>query len=222
MSADRPQTRPQQESPRQSQSPSLLGIRITHRAMRADARRLAEAAKAIADGHRPCDGRRAAAIRDFVVQFCDGIHHHHTVEDEVLWPIIVRSAGAEVDLSDLTEDHSELDPLLDEIRAAAKTPADLAVPLTRLADLLDEHIEEEERLIFPIIERHVSVEDWERVENAAREGGNIRFDLPRIEQYAKPAELVELRKLAGPVLIVFLALLRPGHRRRQRLIFGPA
>ncbi len=201
-------------------TPNILGFRIAHRAMCGDARRLAKATKEIADGRRPCDPARAAAIRDFVVQFCDGIHHHHTAEDDTLWPVLVRSAGAEVDLSDLTEDHSELDPLLDEIKARADDPAKLAEPLARLADLLDEHIEEEERVIFPIIQRYVSVEEWERVESEVRKGGNIRFDLPRIEQYAMPSEMAELRKLAGPVLVLLLAMLRGGHRRRQRLIFG--
>ncbi|MEV0971343.1 hemerythrin domain-containing protein [Microtetraspora glauca] len=203
-------------------TPNVLGFRITHRAMRGDTRRLADVTRQIAEGRQPCDARRAAAIRDFAVRLCDGIHHHHSVEDTALWPVLVRSAGAEVDLGDLSEDHSELDPILDEIRAVAADPARAAGPLARLADLLDEHIEEEERVIFPIIERHVSVADWNAVEEKARKGGSIRFELPRIEQYAQPSEMEAMRKLAGPVLVMLLALLRGGHRRRQRLIFGTA
>ncbi|WP_067179953.1 hemerythrin domain-containing protein [Microtetraspora niveoalba] len=201
-------------------TPNVLGFRITHRAMRGDTRRLAELTREIAEGRQRCDARRAAAIRDYVVRLCDGIHHHHSVEDASLWPLLVRSAGAEVDLGDLIEDHSALDPILDEIRAVAGEPARAAAPLARLADLLDEHIEEEERMIFPIIERHVSVADWNAVEEEARKGGSIRFELPRIEQYALPSELAELRRMAGPVLVMLLAMLRGGHRRRQRLIFG--
>ncbi|ETK34153.1 hemerythrin domain-containing protein [Microbispora sp. ATCC PTA-5024] len=201
-------------------TPNLLGFRLGHRTMRGDSRRLAETTRAIAEGRQACDARRAAAIRDYVVKLCAGIHHHHKTEDDVLWPVIVRSAGAEVDLSDLTDDHSALDPLLNEITAAAGDPAALAKPLARLADLLDEHIEEEERLLFPVILGHVSAGDWEQVEKAAQKGGDIRFELPRIERYVQPSEMAELRKLAGPVLVLLLALLRPGHRRRERLVFG--
>lgn len=208
-------------------TPELLGFQITHRAMRGDVRRLARLATDLADGRQSATRARAAAIAGFVTALCHGIHHHHTMEDQVLWPVIERAAGAEVDLRDLSDDHSELDPLLAEINGQVTAFASggdaraLAVSLTRLADMLDEHIEEEERLLFPIITKYVSVADWKRVEDAVRKGGNIRVDLPRIEQYARPAELARLRRLAGPVLTVLLSLLRGGHRRRQLLVFGP-
>ncbi|MEU8192883.1 hemerythrin domain-containing protein [Microbispora amethystogenes] len=203
-------------------APNLLGFRITHRAMRADSRRLADATGEIAAGRQPCGPERAAAIKNYVVKLCQGIHHHHKAEDDHLWPLLVRSAGAEVDLSELSEDHSELDPLLAEIQSVAGDPAELAKPMRRLADLLDEHIAEEERQLFPVIMRHVTAKDWEELEKHVRKGGDPRFELPRIERHARPEELAELRKLAGPVLVVMLALLRPGHRRRERLVFGAA
>ncbi|GII03072.1 hemerythrin domain-containing protein [Planobispora takensis] len=209
-------------------TPDLLGFTIAHRAMRGDTRRMAVLATELAAGRQSAGAARAAAISEDVALLCRSIHHHHTMEDEMLWPVIERSAGAEVDLRDLSDDHSELDPLLEEITAqaarfaATRDASALATALTRLADMLDEHIEEEERLIFPIITEYVSVADWETVENAVRKGGNIKFDLPRIEHYARPDELARLRRLAGPVLTVMLALLRGGYRRRQRLIFGQA
>jgi hemerythrin-like domain-containing protein len=99
-------------------------------------------------------------------------------------------------------------------------PGRMAKALTTLAALLDEHIEEEERLLFPVIAKYVSEADWQTVEDEVRKGGDIGFDLPRIGQYARPEELAELRKLAGPVLALLLRLLNRGHRRRQALIFG--
>jgi hypothetical protein len=48
----------------------------------------------------------------------------------------------------------------------------------------------------------------------------MRFDLAWVDQYARPDEIAHLRKIAGPVLSVAMALLRPGHRRRQRAVFG--
>ncbi|MEV4377906.1 hemerythrin domain-containing protein [Streptosporangium sp. NPDC049644] len=208
-------------------TPELLGFQITHRAMRADTRRLAELAAQLAEGRQVADPARSRAIAEFITTLNQGIHHHHTMEDEVLWPVLERSAGAEVDLRDLSDDHADLDPLLTEINAQAAAfastgdAAALAKSLTRLADMLDEHIVEEERLLFPIIKKYVSVADWEMVETAVRKGGNVKLDLPRIEQYAKPDELARLRKLAGPMLTLMISLFRRGHRRRQRLVFGP-
>ncbi len=208
-------------------TPELLGFQIAHRAMRGEVRRLAVLTTELAGGRQRADAGRTRAIGAFIEEMCASIHHHHVTEDEVLWPVIERSAGAEVDLRDLSDDHSELDPLLSEINTQAAVFAStgdaraLATSLTRLADMLDEHIEEEERLLFPIITKYVSVADWKRVEDAARKGGKVRIELPKIEEYARPEELARLRKLAGPVLTVMLSLLRGGHRRRRRLIFGP-
>ncbi|MER7128013.1 hemerythrin domain-containing protein [Streptosporangium saharense] len=207
-------------------TPELLGFQITHRVMRGEARRLAVLAAELTEGGQSADATRAAAIGAYVTKLCAYIHHHHVSEDEVLWPVLERSAGAEVDLRDLSDDHSELDPLLAEISGQAKVfvstgdAARLAALLTRLADMLDEHIEEEERLLFPIIRKYVSVADWEKVEKAVRKGGDVRTELPRIEEYARPEELVRLRKMAGPALTVMLSLLRGGHRRRKRLVYG--
>ncbi|MFI6324173.1 hemerythrin domain-containing protein [Nonomuraea sp. NPDC050556] len=201
-------------------APNLLGIRIAHRAMRADTRRLAVLMNEIAAGELLPDAVRLRAIGGFATRLCATIKHHHETEDDVLWPIIVRSAGAAADLSDLTEDHEALDPLLDEVVQNVAAPARMAKALARLADLLDEHIEEEERLIFPLITRYVSDADWKTVEDAARKGSKLSFELPRIAQYARPDEMDALREEAGPLMVALLALFNRGHRRRQRLIFA--
>ncbi|MEV0155528.1 hemerythrin domain-containing protein [Micromonospora sp. NPDC050686] len=218
--------------------PNLVGFRINHRTMRADTRRLADLADRVAAGQITYDLRRAKALRTYVRLLCDGIHHHHRMEDEVLWPVLERSAAAEIDLRELSDDHASLDPVLDEARAAvdelaavlaAGSPAEgraraaagrLAAVLAQLRDVLDEHIEEEERLIFPVIQRYVSAADWDAVERAVRKGGALRFELPRIERYARPDELAELKRMAGPVLRLMLAALRPGFRRREARVFG--
>ncbi|MFC4145124.1 hemerythrin domain-containing protein [Micromonospora mangrovi] len=218
--------------------PNLLGFRVNHRTMRADTRRLAELLDRVAAGGITYDRRRATALRTYLRLLCTGIHHHHQTEDDVLWPVLERSAGAAVDLRNLSADHAALDPVLDEVRAGADelvavlasaaadqgrartVAARLAAGLTRLSDLLDAHIEEEERLLFPVIRRYVSVADWTTVERAVRRGGSIRFELPRLERYAEPAEMDELRAIAGPVLRLLLAAMRPGFRRREAVVFG--
>jgi hemerythrin-like domain-containing protein len=211
-----------------TQTPDLIGIRLAHRMMRRDLHRLTEVAERIAGGE-PCPDRRAAALVRWVGYVCQEIHHHHTVEDEALLPLLAARAGAEVDLAELGADHRALDPLLDAIRTAAKGldadrragAARLGAALARVRDELDEHIEDEERTMFPLILRHLTVAEWAEIEERARKGGlAMRFVLPRIADSAGPAELAELRKAAGPVLTGLMALVTPGYRRRERLVFG--
>ncbi|MEV8515263.1 hemerythrin domain-containing protein [Dactylosporangium sp. NPDC051484] len=210
--------------------PNLIGITINHRSMRGDARRFADVTLAMAQGRTPGTPGRVQAIRRYLTDLCDGIHHHHQAEDDVLWPVLRETAGAEVDLAELTDDHRQLDPLLDRVRAEAAalaaTPGDreaagrLSDSLAMLRDLLDEHIDDEERTLFPVIRRYVTHEQWQRVENAVRKGSKAGFELPRIERYATADELVELYRMAGPALRLMLAVMRPGFLRRERLIFG--
>ncbi|MFF5227867.1 hemerythrin domain-containing protein [Dactylosporangium sp. NPDC000521] len=210
--------------------PNLVGITVNHRSMRGDARRFAALLRDMADGRAVNTAARAKAIASYLETLCDGIHHHHQAEDDVLWPVLEASAGAEVDLRELTEDHRQLDPLLDAIRrdarALAVAPGDrdaaerLAGALALLRDMLDEHIEDEERTLFPVIHRYVSDADWNKVETAVRKGGKMGFELPRIEKYATQAELAELKRMAGPVLRVLLAVTRRGFARREAVIFG--
>ena len=191
--------------------PELLGFQINHRAMRGEVRRLAGLATELAAGRQSADAARTTAIAGFITTLSHGIHHHHTMEDQLLWPAIQRSAGAEVDLRDLSDDHSELDSLLAELNdqaAAFVSTGDasaLAVSLTRLADMLDEHITEEERLIFPIIKKkYVSV---------AEEEGRGRGPQGRQLQ-GRPAEDRAVRQAGGAGQVAQAGRSRPvGHAR---------
>ncbi|MEJ2867316.1 hemerythrin domain-containing protein [Actinomycetospora sp. OC33-EN08] len=203
----------------------LLGIRIAHRIMRRDARRLAGLAAAWADGSDPLSGRRRRVFGAWIEGLCRDIHHHHATEDDVLWPVLERHAGAEVDLGPLSDDHAALDPVLDDIRAGFAVAASggrvdvLAERLTHLADLLDEHIGEEERDLFPIIRRHVPLADWQVVEKAAQRGGaGIRYALPRIVDVATDEEFATMTASAPKPLLLVMKLLLPRYRREKTLL----
>ncbi|GAA4813637.1 hypothetical protein GCM10023200_59280 [Actinomycetospora chlora] len=213
----------------------LLGITLGHRAMCADTRRLADLAAGIVTGDERVDRARGVALARWIGRVADEIHHHHEAEDDVLWPVLERWAGDRVDLAALTDDHAALDPLLAEVRAAAEAvallPADdvpghpAAVTLARrlgtLADLLAEHIAEEERDLFPIILAHVPQSEWHAVEAAVRDrGGDMPFVLPRVAAAATPEQLADLRRAAGPVLMVLLPVTRWRLRRAEKLVFG--
>lgn len=210
--------------------PDLLGISLAHRAMVTDVGRVATLTSAFADGGMTCTPRRARAVARYVNLLCDSVHHHHTTEDQILWPVIEASAGGSVDLTELTEDHAALDPRLDRLRALAagfrlnvgdkESAAPLAAGLTELHGLLHEHIADEEREIFPVIRQYVSVDDWSAVEKAAQRTGRMSFDGPRTVAVMTEQERVALSETVSPILLALITVLSVRHRRFDRRVFG--
>ncbi|MDV3126617.1 hemerythrin domain-containing protein [Mycobacterium sp. 21AC1] len=210
--------------------PDLTGITLAHRAMVTDVGRVAALTTAFADGRRTCAPNQARAVARYVALLCDSIHHHHTTEDQVLWPVIESVTSNSVDLTELTEDHAALDPELDRLRELsagfrlnfgnAESAAPLAAGLAHLHTLLHEHIADEEREIFPVIRRYVAADDWAAVEKAAQRAGRMSFDGPRTLAVMTDNERIRLSENVSPVLIGLIKLLSMRHRRFDRRVFG--
>ena len=206
----------------------LLGLRLGHRLMCRDARRLADLTAGWAAGTATMTAARGRALVSWTDRLATEIHAHHTAEDDVLWPVLVQRAGAAVDLAALSDDHAALDPVLTELRTATRDavagrrdPAAAAAAHRVLAEELVEHIESEERDLFPVIYAHVPLADWKGVEKGVRErGGDLFFALPRLASVCSEEEFARLRAEAGPVLMVLLWIARRRLRRDARLLFG--
>ncbi|MFC7533582.1 hemerythrin domain-containing protein [Actinoplanes sp. GCM10030250] len=210
------------------------GLLLAHRAMLRDLDRCAALAASLAAGFavnsHKLDRKRAAAIADYLTDFCESIHHHHEAEDKVLWPVLERAAGAHVDLTELTDDHAVLDPKLARIRAGAAAlksvhtvSPELAADLADLRDTLHEHIADEERTIVPLIKQYVSDEEWNRVEAEIRgRGAKMSFEVPRILAVSTPDELAEARREGGIPIALMIKLMPLPFRRREARVFGVA
>ncbi|MFI6599871.1 hemerythrin domain-containing protein [Nonomuraea sp. NPDC050536] len=96
--------------------PDLTSMYVIHRAMLGDLRRLT----ALLSGPVVIRGERLTAMRRYTASLLLEIHHHHVNEDELLWPLIERTAGQAVDLSPFTDDHETLAPLLEACRRALR------------------------------------------------------------------------------------------------------
>lgn len=215
------------KSTQRAGEPDLSGITMAHRAMIADVGRLADLLTAVADGSHTSAHPRD--VNRYVQLLCASIHHHHTVEDEVLWPIVTAAAGSFVDLSELTDDHAALDPRLDRIKTLSAafatapgpvTAAPLAAALADLHRLVCEHIADEERELFDVIRRHVSADDWAIVEKAAQRAGKMSFDGPRIVGAATEEEYARMAAEANPLLIAFIKLMTRRHKKFERRVFS--
>ncbi|WP_109530767.1 MULTISPECIES: hemerythrin domain-containing protein [Nocardia] len=211
-------------------TPDVTGMRIAHRGMLADTARFAGIARAIAAGS-VCGQRRADAIAEYVHLLCDSIHHHHSIEDDVVWPILVASAGSAIDVHELSDDHVQLEAVLATLRDRAtgfraagvdrtRVAGELAVALESAHALLAEHIGEEEKIVFPVVDRYVAVADWDRVEKAAKKGGDMKFEVPRVVRYADERELAKMRAEAGVVIRLMLKVLVRAFDKREAIIAG--
>jgi hemerythrin-like domain-containing protein len=118
------------------------------------------------------DEERAHVVADHVRLMNLILHHHHTAEDEGLWPRLLQRAPREVDpvVQLLAGQHDNLDVLLDDVDARLDSWPDgadsadgeaLATVLRQVAVALYEHMGLEEQLALPLVERHVFATEWE-------------------------------------------------------------
>ncbi|MGI5291977.1 hemerythrin domain-containing protein [Nonomuraea polychroma] len=193
--------------------PDLTAMYVIHRAMLGDLRRLAKD-----------DGGQDQAVRRYVANLLVDIHHHHAVEDEVLWPIIERTAGQAVDLVPFSEDHHEVEALLARCRAALSGDlAGLRRGLGELYELLAEHIAEEEAEVFPIIKQYVPADAYQWVEDQVPKRAGARqllFSVPWLASWGTREEIQSILARSGNKLRVMLALTRGRYRRLEGAAFS--
>lgn len=121
--------------------------------------------------------------------FCETLHHHHTGEDEVLWPLLLeRSNPAEqVVIYAMEAEHEVIDPLMalctaGFLRMATPDPdfggcerirTDLASAVERTRVVLGNHLAHEEGEAIAIVQRHMTPGEWTDFEK--KMGGRLHF-----------------------------------------------
>ncbi len=213
-------------TPRLTTDDDLLGMRLAHRVILRDVTRLRELADRMLADPSSFDRARYAATADYVGLFVASLYHHHNVEDLALWPLITASAGPHVDFTELTDDHDELDPLLDELGEFTRglpdpaAVAGFARTLRTLSEHLHEHIADEERTVFPLITGHVSADAWQRFEKDAQRGGRADFDLTRFFAVMTEDETERVRRELPLPVRLMVAVFSRRQRRRERAVFS--
>lgn len=124
------------------------------------------------------DEERVRIVADHITLLCGFLHHHHSAEDEVLWPLLLARAPKEIDpVVHLVEGHHKnIEALIADVERRLGTwsvsgdnedGVVLAHILQRLAAALYEHMGLEERLVLPLAERHVFATEWEQMQAQA-------------------------------------------------------
>ncbi|WP_127497091.1 hemerythrin domain-containing protein [Actinoplanes solisilvae] len=147
---------------------------VVHRVFRREFRILPALVRAV----KPGDTVRAGVLGEHLANVAGGLHHHHTGEDEMVWPLMLERAAMHADLINRMEaQHERLhEPLarIDEIlprwraRALATDRDELADVIAQASVALDEHLADEEREILPLIERYLTPDEWRAVGERGR------------------------------------------------------
>jgi hemerythrin-like domain-containing protein len=234
---------PQQLLPGQAAAPDgpidMIGMYVLHHAFRRDLDRFLRAVPATPAADRDAWRRLA----DRWEWFAFVLHHHHTAEDDGLWPPLVErvqragdTAGLAV-LDAMEAEHAEIDPLLAACRAGfqrltvapdADAKAALEVRLVATRRILDAHLGHEERDAIPLVQRHIDPGLWSRLEqehfSAGYTFGQTVRVLGWIMDELPPAgrEAMLAQPSAGAFRWPYRLLVAPVHRRREQRIFGAA
>jgi hemerythrin-like domain-containing protein len=131
------------------------------------------------------EAERRRTVADHVRLLCGVLHHHHSAEDAVLWPLLLSRAPREIDpVVHLAEGHhqaiagllTEVGELLDAWTDGAAygreafALAPLTLALRRLAVAAHEHMALEERLVLPLAGRYIFASEWEQMTQQSAAG----------------------------------------------------
>lgn len=119
------------------------------------------------------DTTRVGAVADHLGFLLDGLHMHHTTEDDLVWPKLLDRVGLDAPLvARMEEQHQQIDASVADVRAAMSAwrsdpaPATASALADRIGEflvVLERHLDEEERVVVPLIDRYLSEAEWREV-----------------------------------------------------------
>ncbi|WP_234438146.1 hemerythrin domain-containing protein [Streptomyces sp. 303MFCol5.2] len=141
---------------------------VVHRIFRRESALLPRLVRAVPDGGTP----RAAKIAQHLRDYLEGLHSHHSLEDELVWPLLRERAPDDRLVARMEEQHQRIDKSLVAVTdwipvwervADPIAGEELALALDEHRTALLEHLDDEERLVLPLIAEHLTVAEWDLV-----------------------------------------------------------
>ncbi|MBO3750372.1 hemerythrin domain-containing protein [Streptosporangiaceae bacterium NEAU-GS5] len=153
--------------------PDTHDMVVVHRVFRRESRLLGELVTAV----RPGDTARAEILAAHYRDYATALHHHHTAEDELVWPKLLARVDLEADLvlrmeaqhERISATMDQIEPLLPEWERSADPGVRdrIAAALADHHAALVEHLGEEEAHILALIEEHLTKPEWDAVGESA-------------------------------------------------------
>lgn len=144
---------------------STMGV--VHSLFRREFRLAGDLIRGVAVG----DTERAAVVADHLEMVNRHLHHHHTSEDELVWPKLLERVPAEIAplVHTMESQHAVVDGLQEQIAgllprwrgsAGEGDRQRLADLHDRLHDALVEHLDLEEAEMLPVVARTLTWDEW--------------------------------------------------------------
>lgn len=199
-------------------------MRVLHSAFRRDGTRLADAAERY--GTQDKEAHEALLLGWH--GFSSALHHHHTIEDTHIWPVIRGKLSGRPDdlaiLEAMEEEHARIDPAVEAVEAAfADREAgvqEVAERIMGLVDLLRHHLAHEERDAFPLIRTMVTRPEWDALNKASMKElsySEIAALSPWLLDGASPEDVRRvLDELPAPLRLVHRFWWNPRYRKARR------
>lgn len=181
--------------------------RLVHAGLRRDVNRMGQ----VAQQPLPLERREALARRvGWLVEF---LHHHHTSEDEAIWPLAIHKRPELTALvEEMEAEHRAMSAAADRLRDAAAAYAADGSETNRqaLVDAVEglrisclPHLEHEETVVVPHLVQILDDQEWSQVDKRFRQGIGLK-DLGWIAMWLlddlDPANVQFLQaQLPGPV-----------------------
>lgn len=199
----------------------LAGFLSMHAGFRNEFGRLAESCAA------PRDRAHEELLEEQVALVLDILHAHHTHEDDVVWPFLVaRSPQSTTALDELEAEHEVLDPLILAAGDTRRPLTERAATLQRIHEVVNDHLDHEERVAVPLILEHYTPEMIERDRRKAMgEFGRRRLPLvfgwiaSCLDDEQLTTTLAEHPRV---VRFLFRRFWWPSYRSRMADLYGPS
>lgn len=181
-------------------------MKTIHSAFRRELRLAPDLLRSVDDGDRLRAGLVSTHL-DLLDRF---LHHHHTIEDDLLWPKLMARVPAEIaPLVELMEtQHETVADLLEqtvELRAEWRKDADanraaqLAAVYARLHDALIEHLDAEEQHVMPLVESCITEKEWAKIGKAAQRSTPVKDGPRMLGMLAYDGDPDVIRQMLGAV-----------------------
>jgi iron-sulfur cluster repair protein YtfE (RIC family) len=207
---------------------------LVHKMFRREFAALPGLVRAVAAGDRA----RAETVGGHAAVLTRGLHHHHTGEDEMLWPPLLSRIGElDAELVRRMETQHEvvssllerIDPVLIRWRAGADEAGrdELAALIAELSVALDEHLDDEENHILPLVSEHVTQAEWtalgEHGQSGIPKGRKGLVALGAILQDATPDERTRFMALLPALVRLIWRTVGVGiYRKDHAKLYGAA
>jgi hemerythrin-like domain-containing protein len=214
-----------------TERPNTHDMYVVHRVFRRESALMPRLVRAVRSG----DAARARVVAGHFRDYALGLHHHHTAEDTLVWPLLLARVDLEADLVLRMEAQHEVIAAslatVEELLPAWERTADpdtgtaIADALERHRASLVAHLTDEEDHLLALIEEHLTVAEWNALgERVATETpkDKLLFFLGALLEEATPREAADLMgNLPQPARLVWRLYGRRAYARRTRALRAP-